>query len=92
MTKYIVWNTANDDRFCFDTRTSAEEFILSIAEENDFEEFNYGINRCDDADTFEEYVEAFHNWLHKEHCSNECICLYVGGYNFYIREIPYLED
>lgn len=90
--KYVVWNTINDDIICFDTHASAEEYILSIAETEDFAEFNYGINKLDDADTLEEYVDILRNWLHQDSRSNECIALYLGGYNFYIKEIPYLED
>ena len=37
--KYVVWNSCcNSDLFCCDNRASAEELILSIAEEDDFVE------------------------------------------------------
>ena len=31
--KYVVWNSCNSDLICCDSRASAEELILSIAEE-----------------------------------------------------------
>ena len=90
--KYIIWNSCNDDLICCDSRASAEELILSIAEEEDFVECNYGINRIEDADTLEEYMDTLRNWWEKYHCSNECIVLYSGSSNYYIRTIPSLED
>lgn len=92
MKKYVVWNTCNNDMICFDTHVSAEEYILSIAETEDFVSFNYGINRLNDDDTLEDYIEDLRDWFHQDDRSNECVCLYYGGYNFYIKEIPYLED
>lgn len=56
--KYIVWNSCNDDLICCDNRISAEELVLSIAEEEAFIEYNYGINKLDDADTLEEYTDT----------------------------------
>ena len=91
--KFIVWNSINSDLICCDSRASAEELILSIAEEEDFVECNYSINAKDSvADTFEELMEDLRDWWQKYHCSNECIALYFGAYNYYIREIPSLED
>lgn len=90
--KYIVWDSCSDDLICCDSRASAEELILSIAEEEDFVECNYGINRLGDANTLEEYMDTLRNWWKKYHCSNECIALYFGGVNHYIRAIPSLED
>ena len=90
--KFIVWNSTNDDLICCDSRASAEELILSIAEEEDYVECNYGINKMKDADTFEEYIDTLRDWWQKYHCSNECITLYFGAYNYYIREIPSLEE
>lgn len=90
--KFIVWNSINSDLICCDSRASAEELVLSIAEEEDFVECNYGINKMNDADTFEEYIDTLRDWWKKYHCSNEGIALYLGGYNYYIREIPSLED
>lgn len=90
--KYIVWNSCNSDLICCDSRTSAEELILSFAEEEDFVECNYGINKLGDAVTLEEYVDVLRNWWEKYQRSNECIALYLGGYNYYIRAIPSLED
>ena len=90
--KYVVWNSCNSDLICCDSRASAEELVLSIAEEEDFVQCNYGINRIEDADTLEEYMDMFRNWWKKYHCSNECIALYLGGSNYYIRTIPSLED
>lgn len=93
--KYVVWNSCCDsDLICCDNRASAEELILSIAEEDDFVECNYAINRFGDADTLEEYIDLLcdqWNW-DKENCSNECVVLYLGGFNYYIRTIPSLED
>lgn len=90
--KFIVWNSINSDLICCDSRASAEELVLSIAEEEDYVECNYGINKMNDADTPEEYIDALRDWWKKYHCSNEGIALYLGGYNYYIREIPSLED
>lgn len=90
--KYVVWNSCNDDLICCDNRISAEELVLSIAEEEAFIEYNYGINKLDDADTLEEYTDILHDWWKKYHCSNECITLFFGGINYYIRAIPSLED
>ena len=90
--KYVVWNTCNNSIVVCNSRTSAEELVLSIAEEEDFEEFNYGINICGDADTLEEELEEFRNQLKKYEYTNECICLYIGGYNYCIRTVPSLED
>lgn len=90
--KYVVWNSCNSDLICCDNQASAEELILSIAEEDDFVECNYGINIIEDADTLEEYMNTLRNWWKKYHCSNECIALYLGGNNYYIRTIPSLED
>lgn len=90
--KYVVWNSCSDDLICCDSRASAEELILSIAEEEDFVECNYGINKMKDADTPEEYIDTLRDWWKKYHCSNEGIALYLGGYNYYIRQIPSLED
>lgn len=90
--KYVVWNTCNNDTVVCNSRASAEEFVLSVAEKEDFEEFNYGINIYKDADTLEEELEEFRNQLKKYKCTNECICLYIGGYNYYIRTVPSLED
>ena len=90
--KYVVWNTCNDDLICCDNLASAEELILSIAEEEDFAQCNYDINRIEDADTLEEYMDTLRNWWEKYHCSTECIALYLGGSNYYIRTIPSLED
>ena len=90
--KYVVWNSCcNSDLICCDNRASAEELILSIAEEDDFVECNYGINRLGDADTLEEYIDALRDWWNKDHCNNECIALYLGGFNYYIRTVPSLE-
>ena len=90
--KYIVWNSRNDDLICCDNLASAEELILSIAEEEDFVQCNYDINRIEDADTLEEYMDTLRNWWKKYHCSNECIALYLGGIDYDIRTIPSLED
>ena len=90
--KYVVWNCCNDDLICCDNRASAEELILSIAEEEAFTECNYGINRIEDADTLEEYMDTLRNLQEKYHWSNECIALYLGGINYYTRAIPSLED
>ena len=90
--KFIVWNSTNDDLICCDSRASAEELVLSIAEEEDYVECNYGINKMKDADTLEEYIDTLRDWWQKYHCSNECITLYFGAYNYYIREIPSLEE
>ena len=90
--KFIVWNSTNNDLICCDSRASAEELVLSIAEEEDYVECNYGINKMKDADTLEEYIDTLRDWLKKYHCSNEGIALYLGGYNYYIRQIPNLED
>lgn len=90
--KYIVWNSCNDDLICCDNRISAEELVLSIAEEEAFIEYNYGINKLDDADTLEEYTDTLRDWWKKYQCSNECIALFFGGINYYIRVIPSLED
>ena len=90
--KYVVWNSCNDDLICCDNRISAEELVLSIAEEEAFIEYNYGINKLDDADTLEEYTDTLRDWWKKYQCSNECIDLFFGGINYYIRAIPSLED
>ena len=90
--KYVVWNSCNNDLICCDNLASAEELVLSIAEEEDFVQCNYSINRIEDADTLEECMDMFRNWWKKYHCSNECIALYLGGSNYYIRTIPSLED
>lgn len=90
--KCVVWDSCNSDLICCDSQASAEELILSIAEEEDFVECNYGINKIEDADTLEEYMDTLRNWWEKYHCSNECIALYLGGSNYYIRTIPSLED
>lgn len=90
--KYVVWNSCNDDLICCDNRISAEELVLSIAEEEAFIEYNYGINKLDDADTLEEYTDTLRDWWKKYQCSNECITLFFGGINYYIRAIPSLED
>ena len=90
--KYVVWNSRNDDLICCDNLASAEELILSIAEEEDFVQCNYGINRIEDADTLEEYMDILRDWWNKYHCSNECIALYLDGSSYYIRAIPSLED
>lgn len=90
--KYIVWNSCNDDLICCDNRISTEELVLSIAEEEAFIEYNYGINKLDDADTLEEYTDTLRDWWKKYHCSNECVALFFGGINYYIRTIPSLED
>ena len=90
--KYVVWNSCNNDLICCDNLASAEELILSIAEEEDFVQCNYGINRIEDADTLEEYIDTLRNWWEKYQCSNECIALYLGGIDYDIRTIPSLED
>lgn len=90
--KYIVWDSCCDDLICCDNRISAEELVLSIAEEEAFIEYNYGINKLDDADTLEEYTDTLRDWWKKYQCSNECIALFFGGINYYIRPIPSLED
>lgn len=90
--KYIVWDSCSDDLICCDNRISAEELVLSIAEEEAFIEYNYGINKLDDADTLEEYTDTLRDWWKKYQCSNECIALFFGGINYYIRPIPSLED
>ena len=90
--KYVVWNSCNSDLICCDSRASAEELILSIAEEEAFTECNYNINILEYTDTLEECMNMLRNWLKKYHCSNECIALYLGGSNYYIRTIPSLED
>lgn len=90
--KYIVWNAVNNDMICCDSRASAEELILSIAEEEAFGDCNYGINKLEDEDTLEEYIDLLRGLWHKENLNNECICLYLGGFNFYIKEIYDLED
>ena len=90
--KYVIWNSCNSDLICCDNRASAEELVLSIAEEDDFVECNYGINILEYTDTLEECMDMFRNWWKKYHCSNECIALYLGGSNYYIRTIPSLED
>lgn len=90
--KYVVWNVRNNDLICCDNLASAEELVLSIAEEDDFIECNYGINIIEDADTLEEYMNILRNWWKKYHWNNECIALYLGGIDYDIRVIPSLED
>ena len=90
--KYVVWNSCNSDLICCDSQASAEELILSIAEEEAFTECNYSINILEYIDTLEECMNMLRNWWKKYHCSNECIALYLGGSNYYIRTIPSLED
>lgn len=90
--KYVVWNSRDDDLICCDSRASAEELILSIAEEEAFTKCNYSINILEYTDTLEECMNMSRNWWKKYHCSNECIALYIGGSNYYIRTIPSLED
>lgn len=90
--KYVVWNSCNNDLICCDSLASAEELVLSIAEEEAFTECNYNINILEYTDTLEECIDMFRNWWKKYHCSNECIALYLGGSNYYIRTIPSLED
>ena len=90
--KYVVWNSCNNDLICCDNLASAEELVLSIAEEEDFVQCNYDINRIEDADTLEEYMDTLRNLQEKYHWSNECIALYLGGINYYTRAIPSLED
>ena len=90
--KYVVWDSSNNDLICCDSRASAEELILSIAEEEDFIDCNYSINKLEDADTLEEYMDTLRDWWKKYHCSNECIALYLGGFNYYISTILSLED
>ena len=90
--KFVVWNTATNSIISCNSRASAEELILSFAEEEDFAECNYGINRLGDADTLEEYVDLLRGLWGKENCNNECITLYLGGYNYYIRTIPSFDD
>ena len=90
--KYVVWNSCNNDLICCDNLASAEELVLSIAEEEDFVQCNYDINRIEDADTLEEYMDTLRYWWEKYHCSNACIALYLVGSNYYIRTIPSLED
>lgn len=91
--KYLVYSTVTTHMVCFDSLASAEEYILSVAEEEDFIEANYSINtRSAVADTLEELMEDLHDWWGKENCSNECVCLYLGAFNYYIKAIPYLED
>lgn len=90
--KYVVWNYRDDDLICCDSRASAEELILSIAEEEAFTECNYSINILEYTNTLEECIDMLRNWWKKYHCSNECIALYLGGSNYYIRTIPSLKD
>lgn len=90
--KYIVWTTCNSSIIVCDSRATAEELVLSIAEEEDFEEFNYDINIYNGADTLEEELEELRKQFEKYECTNECICLYAGGFNYYIRTVPSLED
>lgn len=90
--KYIVWNTVTNSIISCNSRASAEELILSFAEEEDFAECNYGINMLGDADTLEEYVDLLRDLWGKENCNNECVVLYLGGFNYYIRTIPSFED
>ena len=90
--KYVVWNSCNNDLICCDSQASAEELILSFAEEEDFVKCNYGINKMNEADTLEEYINKLRDWWKKYHCNNECIALHLGGYTYYIRTIPSLED
>ena len=52
--KYVVWNSCNSDLICCDSRASAEELVLSIAEEEAFTECNYNINILEYTDTLEE--------------------------------------
>lgn len=90
--KYVVWNVRNNDLICCDNLASAEELILSIAEEEAFTECNYTINILEYTDTLEECMNMLRNLWEKYHWSNECIALYLGGINYYTRAIPSLED
>lgn len=91
--KYLVYNTITNSIVSFDSLASAEEYILSIAEEEDFAEANYSINAENSvADTLEELMEDLRDWWDQDNHSNECICLYLGAYNYYIRTVPHLED
>lgn len=90
--KYVVWNVRNNDLICCDNLASAEELILSIAEEEAFTECNYTINILEYTDTLEECMDIFRDWWKKYHWSNECIALYLGGIDYGIRTIPSLED
>lgn len=90
--KYAVWNVRNNDLICCDNLASAEELILSIAEEEAFTECNYTINILEYTDTLEECMNMSRNWWKKYHWSNECIALYLGGIDYDIRTIPSLED
>lgn len=90
--KYVVLNSRNYDLICCDNLASAEELILSIAEEEAFTECNYTINILEYTDTLEECMNMLRNWWKKYHWSNECIALYLGGIDYDIRVIPSLED
>lgn len=95
--KYLISEIDDDacceiPRYICNTRGDAEELILSIAEEEAFSECNYSINILEYTDTLEECMNMFRNWWKKYHCNNECIALYLGGSNYYIRTIPNLED
>lgn len=90
--KYIIHNTYCRDLICCDNLASAEELILSFAEEEAFFEFNYAINVEDEADTLEEYLEYLREWWNMDDETNECICLFAGGINFNIGQVPYVED
>ena len=59
--KYVVWNSRNDDLICCDNLASAEELILSIAEEEAFTECNYSINMLEYTDTLEECMNMSRN-------------------------------
>ena len=75
-----------------DISFTADRGSLCNALTEAFTECNYRINILEYTDTLEEYMNMSRNWWKKYHCSNECIALYLGGSNYYIRTIPSLED
>ena len=92
MKVYPIINNFGFNEMVCGSESDAQEMILSFAEEEDFVECNYGINRMNDADTLEEYIDTLRDWWKKYHCNNECIALFLGGFNYCIRTIPSLED
>lgn len=85
--KYVVWNSCNDDLICCDSRASAEELILSIAEEEAYKHFCI-------AGTKEYFnILKFHRDFNDAENKNMSIAgyaLWLAGYTYDIKEVKYV--
>ena len=85
--KYVVWNSCNDDLICCDSQASAEELILSIAEEEAYKYFC--ITGAENYFNILKFHKDF-NDAENKNMSIAGYALWLAGYTYDIKEVKYV--